>query len=59
MKFLLDKDHLYLEHWSENINRLIEMEKPFHFAYNPNQRQFIEDDRRYKEKIAQMNNGTV
>lgn len=33
------------------------MDKPFHFAYNPNQRQFIEDDRRYKEKISQMNNG--
>ncbi len=37
----------------------IKMEKPFHFAYNPNQRQFIEDDRRYKEKISQMNDGRV
>lgn len=35
------------------------MEKPFHFAYNPNQRQFIEDDRRYKEKLSQITGGKI
>lgn len=28
------------------------------FVFNPNQRQFIEDNKRYKEKLEQLHTGT-
>lgn len=32
-------------------------ERPYNAVYNPNQRQFMEDDRRYREKLEQLHAG--
>lgn len=36
---------------------MIESEKSYIGVYNPNQRQFIEDAKRYKEKLDQLQAG--
>lgn len=42
---------------SSTIVKMIESEKSYIGVYNPNQRQFIEDAKRYKEKLDQLQAG--